>query len=437
VVLRAAPARSESPLPAPPAVDDPQLAPPPAAPRTLKSWDEALSLIRAQSPDYLATYDNVLRAEAQTRVALAGILPGVAAQVSFTHQFVTQNTNLGGPETPYPIPNVWGVGAGLNWPIGDPHAWYVRGTAEQNVAAAKSDLADKRRTIAQSIVTTMIGTLAAERVVMLNRTGLRAALERLTLTETKARLGSGTPLDVERARQDVAAARAMVITGDESLRQSREALGLALGSREAIAAPGDLTLADFEKTVTGTCRLNDDIEERADVVAARTRVTVAERASTELWLGSAPSFNLQSQFLWNNQVLYGPTSNWDVLAVLNIPIFDGGVLFGRLREAQATLDQSRQALAAVRLNAMLNATQSARAVVVAKASRDVAQTQRDLAASIDLRTREGYQHGIGTSLDLVTSAQALRQAEISLALLDFQVSQARVLAGLAHADCAF
>jgi outer membrane protein TolC len=421
-----------------PALDDPQLAPPPPATRILRSWDEALEVVRTQSPDYLATYDGVLRAEAQTRVALAGILPTAGVQISYTHQFVTENTNVGAPqEIPYPLPDVGGVGASILWPIGDPHAWYVRGTAAQNLAAATSDLAEKRRMLAQSIVSTMLGTLAAERVAALNRVGLRAALDRQTLTETKTRLGSGTALDVERARQDVAAARALIVTGDESLRQSREALGLALGSRDAIAAPGDLGLADFERAVTGSCRLNENIEQRADIVAARARVGVAERQSTELWLGSAPSFNLQSQFLWNNKVLYGPTVTWDFLAVLNIPLFDGGVLFARLRDASAGLDQARQSLAAARLNALLNATQSARAVQVSSASRDIAQTQRDLAASIDKRTQEGYVHGLGTSLDLVTSAQALRQAEINLVLLDFQVSQARVLAALANASCIF
>ena len=44
---------------------------------------------------------------------------------------------------------------------------------------------------------------------------------------------------------------------------------------------------------------------------------------------------------------------------------------------------------------------------VLQASRDVAAQQRDLARSIDARTREGYARGFGTSLDLVLSAQAL------------------------------
>jgi len=55
---------------APPLIDDPQLAPPPQAARTLRSWEEAIALLRTQSPDLRAVHDNVLRAEAQARVAL-------------------------------------------------------------------------------------------------------------------------------------------------------------------------------------------------------------------------------------------------------------------------------------------------------------------------------------------------------------------------------
>ena len=47
------PASPSVPGPVPAPEDDPLLAPPPPAPRTIASWDEALTLIRAQSPDYL------------------------------------------------------------------------------------------------------------------------------------------------------------------------------------------------------------------------------------------------------------------------------------------------------------------------------------------------------------------------------------------------
>ncbi len=424
-------------LPPTPDVDDPQLVAPPQAPRVLGSWEEALELVRAQSPDYLTTYDNVLRAEAQARIALAAILPTISAQGSFTHQLLTTRVSIAGTPINLPLQDVWAASGTAVWNIGNPRGIYGVGTAERNAEAARMDLAEKRRTIAQGIVGAMLATLATERLAELNRVGLRASLARLALAQTRTRMGSGTELDVDRAQQDVAASRAQVISGDESLRQTRESLGLALGSRVAIAAPGSLDLAEFESAVAATCHFGDDVERRPDILAAKERVVVAERLVNDVWLQFSPSIALASQVAWGSQALFGPATTWNVQALLNVPIWDGGARYGFLRDARAAADQTRQGLVATRLNALVNVTQSVRAVSVTTASRDVTRQQRDLAFRVDQRTREGYLHGLGTSLDLVTSAQALRQAEINLALLQFQASQARVVAILSSADCMY
>ncbi len=120
---------------------------------------------------------------------------------------------------------------------------------------------------------------------------------------------------------------------------------------------------------------------------------------------------------------------------LNVPIFDGGARYGALRDSRAALEQARQALITTRLSAIIGSEQAKRAVGVLTDSRDVAKVQRDLADRIDHRTRDGYAHGLGTSLDLVTSAQALRQAEINLALLEFQLAMGRANAVLVDAVC--
>ena len=86
---------------------------------------------------------------------------------------------------------------------------------------------------------------------------------------------------------------------------------------------------------------------------------------------------------------------------------------------------------------MVSAARTKRGVDTSRADRDVAKTERDLAERIDMRTREAYARGRGTSLDLVTSAQALRLAEINLAILEFQLAEARADAVLENAECAF
>lgn len=413
------------------------LAPMPEALRRIASWSEALTLIRDQSPDYVSSYESIVRAEAQRRIALAAVLPVLSGQASYTHQWLTTALQFNGGTVQVPPPDIWAASATLTWSVVNPRSIYGVGTADRNIEFAKLTFEDRRRIIALFIVDAMLSTLAAARVTELDRVGLRAALERLALTKARLQFGQGTPLDVDRADQDVDAARQLILSGDESLRQSREALGVALGSRTPVAAPGDLDLDQFEGAVAHTCRLNDDIERRPDIAAARMQLEIAQRAVHDAELQLSPSLGLSSQLGYASAVTLGPLTTWSLQGVLNVPFYDGGARYGAMRDARAAVEQSRQALVKARLGGIVQAAQAERSVGVYQASRDVAQEQRDLARRIDARTRDGYAHGLGTSLDLVTSAQALRQAEINLALLEFQVSSARAHAVLANAECLY
>ena len=417
------------------------LAPPPEAARTVASWEEALDLIRAQSPDYSSSSQSVARAEAQKRVALAAVLPVLTGQASYVHQFSTLNLVLPTmPPVPLgesPAPDVLTLGASLAWSVVNPRGLYGLGTADRKIEVETLSFADRRKVIAQSVVDAMLATLAASRVAELNRVGLRSALERLALTQTRLQYGQGTALDVDRAEQDVEASRALIISGDEALRRSREALGAALGSPVAVAPPGDLELPRFEMAVAKTCRLNDAIERRPDIRAARLRLEVAERGVRDAELLVAPSLTVSSQASYATQAVLGPNTLWSVQGLLTVPFYDGGARYGTLRDARAAVEQARASLVTARLDAVVASSQAYRAIGVLESSRDVARQQRDLSQRIDLRTRDGYAHGLGTSLDLVTSAQALRQAEINLALLEFQVAQAHADAVLTNAECTY
>jgi multidrug efflux system outer membrane protein len=420
-----------------PPVSDPMLAPPAPAPRQIGSWEEALTLIRAQSPDYVTSAQGVRRAQAQKIIALAAVLPMLNGQLGYTHQFVTETVSLAGAQFVTPSPDSWNVTGSASWSILNPRSLYAVGTADEGIDVAKLSFEDQRRQIATSVVDAMLSTLAAARVADLNRVGLRSALERLTLTHARLEFGQGTALDVDRAEQDVAASRAQLISGDESLRQAREALGSALGSPVAIAAPGGLDLEAFEVAVANTCHLNEDIERRPDVREALARVDVALRTVRDAELQFAPSLTVASQLNYSTEPVLAPMTTWSLGGFLNVPLFEGGARFGALKDSRAALEQARQALVTTRLSAIVGSAQALRAVGVLTDSRDVAKVQRDLSARIDQRTRDGYAHGLGTSLDLVISAQALRQAEINLALLEFQLAMGRANAVLVNAECAY
>jgi multidrug efflux system outer membrane protein len=436
---------------APARVEDPMLAPPPSPPRSIASWDEALSLIRSQSPDYASSAEGVRRAAAQREVALAAVLPNAQARAGFVHQLLpplraTLAGVAGDPSASplslvaFPVVTPPGdngsVGGSVAWNLLNPRGFYGLGTANRALDAEKLSFEDRRRQIATAAVDAILATLAAGRVAELNRVGLQTALERLALTRARLEYGQGTELDVDRAQKDVVASRSAITTGDEALVRSREALGVVLGSGVPLGPPEGGDLASFEAAVTRTCQLNDDIERRPDVAAARLRVEIAERVVQDTQLAFLPSVSLVSDFAYNSEPVIAPSTVWSIGAVLSVPLYDGA-RYGVLHDSRAALEQARQVLAARRIDAVVASARAHRAVSVVERTRDEAREQRDLALRIDARTRDGYAKGLGTSLDLVTSAQALRQAEIDLAILEFQAGDARANAALADAECAF
>jgi outer membrane protein TolC len=440
------PAVSVPDLPPSPTVSDPMLTPIPVPRRFIASWEEAATLLRARSTDLRRAYDDVKRAEASSRTALAQVLPTLNGTGTLTHTILP---SAGSTTVDFSSGQVTGSGADsfaaslrASLTLVNAQAWHQIGTAHVNEASSRLSYEDLERTTAASLATAIAQNVTAERVSELGRVGLQNALERLALAEAKERTGSATMLDIVRARQDVANARSSLVTSDETLRQSREALGLAVGITEPVGVTPSTDLSTIGQGVLKACRALPDLEQRPDVLAANKNLEIARRQRTEVDLGFLPTLSVGSTLgaTWvDNGPANGTTwterTTWNVQAVLNVPIWDGGARYGARRNAAAIADQSAASLEALRRNSSVALVQARRSVEVAEESRRVAEEARNLALEVDRMTRLAYQTGKGTSLDLVTSAEALRQAEVSLALQELALVQARINSLLTLANC--
>jgi multidrug efflux system outer membrane protein len=445
LVAPAALAQGAVDLPPPPNVDDPMLAPVPRAKVEINTWEEALKHVRARSTDLRVAAYQVQSAEAQQRVALAGALPSLNGTAAFTHQIITkdnfQPVGLGPAGVDYKKftspPSDYLTGQLVaTQPVIALRAWHAIGTAKVATEAAKLSFDDAKRQIALAVANSIVGVVTAERIAELNRVGLSNALSRLELTVRKSALGGATGLDVVRARQDVEVARETLVAGDESLRQSREALGMALGLPEQVGVPPNVDISGLERDARNTCRPSATVDERPDVAALRTRVEVARRGVNDVKYQFAPIVNLQSALsTTTTDTGSSPNTTWNVQAVLSVPLWEGGARYGNLRDAHAQESIAEQRLEAQRRTAIIQVDQARRGVTVADDRRRVSAAARDLAVETDRLVRLSYQEGRGTSLELITAAQSLRESEIQLALRDFEVVKARVLAVLALASC--
>lgn len=441
-LLSARAALADDATPTAPAVDDPMLAPIPPAPRSVGGWDDALGDVRARSTDLRIAETRVGQAEGGARVALAALLPSISGSVTGSHQFLTKSTQSIDPvtgntvTTTSPTENTLTAGASLSQALVNVRAIWGLGTAKRNVEAASLSLEDQKRQLTVSLASTMLSVLTAERVAQLSRVGLKSALERLAIAKTRERLGAATSLDLVRAQQDVEASRTSLVNADEALRQAREALGLALGVPIATGLAPGVDGAAIEQGALRTCEAVGDLEDRADLRSAKVQREIAARGVTDVWMQFLPTLSAQSSASTGvSDAPRGPSPTWSVSAVLSIPIWDGGARYGLLTTARAAEEQSTQQLEALRRSAAIDGTQQKRAVEVAERSLAVSRQARDLAAEADRLTRVGYERGQGTSLELVTAANALRQADVNLALQEFAVTRARVSSQLTFARC--
>jgi len=429
---------SSGSLPPPLVTNDPMLEPIAPPSHVVPSWQEALGMLRARSTDLRIALDEIERAEGQWRSTLAQSLPTLNGTANVTANLlrgeVYNQATL--ERITFPDPITYSATATLVQPVFAPRAWHATGTAKVARQATELSAEDQKRVLAFALANAVVSVVTAERLSEINRIGLRAALERLTLARRRVALGAGNALDTVRADQDVSVARAAVVTGDESLRQARETLGLALGSTEGWGVPADIDLNGIEASARATCTSAASVEERADIAAARTITEVARRNVDDVWLQFSPTVNLVSQLNTSSlPFANGKNMTWTIAGVLSVPLFDGGVRYGALRDTRAQADESVQRLEAARRNATVQVIQARRSVEVADESRRVSERARDLARETERLARVSFQAGTGTSLDLIESGRRLREAESQLALQEFSLVQARIAALLALSRC--
>ncbi|MDI3286376.1 TolC family protein [Polyangium sp. 15x6] len=454
-----APAPAAPAVPPTIAVDDPLLAPVPTAPKTLATWREAVTIVETRAPDLRIAEAEVARAEGLSTQALGRALPTVTATGSVNHNMIlsdgrflfcpvgpalptndarTQGTcvidNTPAQYIPLPYTPILRGDVTARVPILSLRNWYAIGTANKNVDAARASASDRRRQLLANLAAAIVNVVTTERTSEINRSGLRTSLERLELTKRRARLGTGTQLDVVRAEQDTNLARTQIVQSDESLRRAREALGLALGENVAYGVPPSISLDDMKHSIESTCSAGKP-EDRPDVVAARQQLEVAKRQARETRLGFLPTAEATTTLTAMN-LGQGNLKNytWTIGAVLTIPIYEGS-RYGEVRTARAAVEQQEARLEAAERQARLDTQQTMRGVEVAEQALVISEKARDLARETARLTQIAYEAGTATSFELVTSAQSLRQAELDLAVRELELVRARIAALLAAAVC--
>lgn len=426
-----------------PEVADPMLQPVPPAQHVLTSWRQALSMVRAESTNLNIAAAQVEQADGQARAALAKALPTLTTQATLTHYLLTGQGYVFGTNGVYPgkIPSPltrFDGSLDLTVPVFAPQQWHDAGTAQDSVTAARLSRQDAQRVVLGSLADAIVTVVTDERLAEVSRVSLKSALSTAELTKKQAALGAATAVDVLRTEQDVALARAQVVANDESLREARESLGLALGSSQAWGVTPNIRLDQLASDAESLCHPEKSIDQRADVRAARAQVGIASRNVHSIDWQYLPTLNFVSSLDFTSVDRYSPNGkalSWTIGGVLSWTIYDGGVRGGTRRADEAALRVAQEQLKQTRRQAAIQVTQAERGVSVAEANLAVSQRSRDLAKENQRLSRIAFMNGTGTSFDLVDAEQRLRKAELDLAVKQFAVVRAKIAALLALSTC--
>lgn len=411
----------------------PAFAEPPS--RQLESWDEAVTLFAKHAPETRVAAEEVVRASGRRRTALGALLPQLngSGLASFSLLAPPPGTD---PSTsalfgaaPYQT-----IGLVAQLAVIDVRAWNALATALENEDVATLSYADTQRLLLVNLAQSLMGVVAAEKLAELNTLGVNDAKTRLELAEKSEKAGATTSLDVSRLRQDLALAKAQAVSSDEALRQAREALGIALGLDEPVGLAPSFNLDGLATKVPDRCRAVADLDARPDVKAAKASVGVAHRGVLDVGAQFLPSVAVRM----NAQAFIIAGSAfpiWNVQAVLTVPIWDGGMRYGALREANAVERQAEARAENTVRRARVELDRARRAIEVANDSRTHAEAALKEAELTDTLIKKAWDNGAGTSLELVTAASALRAQRLQLALRDYDVLRARVVALFALSEC--
>lgn len=404
------------------------------APRQLESWDEAVTLFSRQSPDTRAAAQEVVKAAGRRRAALGALLPQLNGSGLASFSLLPPPPGDASTAALFGAAPYQTIGLIAQLAVIDVRAWNALAAAIDGEDLAKLSNADAQRLLLVNLAQALMSVVAAERLAELSAAGVDDAQSRLELAQKSEKAGAATALDVGRLRQDLALAKAQAVTADETVRQAREALGVALGLDEPVGVAPSFQLDGLAAQVPAKCRAVADLEARPDVRAAKAAVGVARRGVLDVDAQFLPSVAVRM----NAQAFIIAGSAfpiWNIQAVLTVPIWDGGMRYGALREASAVETQARARSENVARGARVELQRAQRAIEVATRSRELAAEALRESELTDTLTKKAWDNGAGTSLELVTAASALRAQRLQLALKDYDVLRARVVALFALSEC--
>jgi outer membrane protein len=383
-------------------------------------------------PDVVRAAGDVRTAGARRRSALGAFLPTVSASSSAS-DFFSEGESRVDPVTGLVISgnrSNRSLSTSLSASV-DLFTGFRRGAemraARANENAADASLVDARFQQALTTTNQFLDALAAAQLLRVRETSVRRAEEQLKVSVAKLRAGSATRSDSLRSLVTLGNARLDQLTTQTDLAAAEANLARLVGETGRVQAVDDSSFY-VVLPVLDSQALRAEVESKSPRVQSAAAAAAASRATVKASRSSYwPSLALSANTGWNgNQVNdYDLVNQRQVSLALRWNLFDG---FDR----ELTIVQREADLDVAEANASdakraVQADMELRLAEMDAATARIGITQTSVvAAREDLRVQqERYRLGASTIVDVLTSQEALNQAEVDVVNARFDYLRAK------------
>jgi outer membrane protein TolC len=393
---------------------------------------EALKLAQGTQPSVIQAQGQVETSDAQRRSAWGAFLPSLTAGSSAS-DFFSEGASRIDPVTGQVLSGNTtnrSLNATLRASV-DLFTGFRRGAdlkaARAGQAEAEAGLVDAK--FAQDLATTnqFFDALSAAQLVGVRETSVRRAEEQLKVSVAKLHAGSATRSDSLRSLVTLGSTQLALIQAQTDLATAEAGLARLVGETGRVRALDDSSFHQLA-AMPDTAALRQEAETKSPRV--QTAVAGANVASANLSASRAaywPSLTLGANTSWNGSRANDYTffNQRQVSLSLSWDIFNGFDRELTVAQRRASLDVAEATAADERRAVDASLTQYLAQLDAARATIDITATSV-AAATEDLRVQqERYRLGASTIVDVLTSQEALNQAEVDVVNARFNYLRAK------------
>ena len=371
---------------------------------------EAEQLAEKNQPQLVQARQATRAAEARVDSNFAPLIPQINANASYSRQTsnfvarpgslptsVSAATTTSG--TTYDLFNFGITASQLVYDFGQTYGGYK--VAQSNALVQKETEAATLQQVLYNVRTAFASAWSQQALIAVARDNLENQERHVAQVEALVKVGTRPEIDLAQVKADRASAKLQLINSENGYALAKAQLNLAMGVEQSI----DFTIADERLAAIDGENLSDAMlvesamKTRPDLRALTQQIESQERQLSAVRGGYYPSLGVSTGFTEAGRELSALTWNWNAMASLTWPLFQGGITRAAVREAEANKATTVSKQVAQRQQIVFDVIQARLSVTAAKASLDAAR-EIELNAKERLRMAEArYTAGAGSIIE--------------------------------------